>query len=68
MRPESRAVQPLDPDLMAHPAAPAAPVAAARVVSSHFDISTYSFAYTIPEFAHGKVDPVEAGRKGGNTS
>jgi hypothetical protein len=62
MRPESRAVQPLDPDLMA------TPVAAARVVSCKIHVSMESFTNTEPEFAHGKVDPVEAGRKGGNTS
>lgn len=36
-----------------------------RKVSHH--AQRFDYAYITAEFAHGKVDPVEAGKKGGNS-
>jgi hypothetical protein len=67
MRLESRVVPPLalDLPLTAHPAETLA--ALPRVVS-FINILLVDGTNNDAEFAHGKVDPVEAGRKGGNTS
>jgi hypothetical protein len=67
MRLESRVVPLLAPHLplTAHPAETLA--ALPRVVSS-IGLYLHDTVNNDTEFAHGKVDPVEAGRKGGNTS
>jgi hypothetical protein len=51
------------------PQAPApAPVVVLRAVSITSMLLSRTYADIVAEFAHGKVDPVEAGKKGGQTS
>ena len=66
MRLASRAV----PPLVAAPSLPALPVVlpAATVVSYPSSLPNQRSLTSLTEFAGGKVDPVEAGRKGGQTS
>jgi hypothetical protein len=71
MRLESRVDTPLVPDLplMARPAATLATLAAApRAVCIALSVEVEEALMSHAEFAHGKVDPVEAGKKGGATS
>lgn len=65
MRPESRVDRRLDLDLMALMAL--RDLAAAPRAVSLYKVFDKTFADTRTEFAHGKVDPVEAGKKGGNS-
>jgi hypothetical protein len=65
MRLASRVVTPLGLELILQ--TPLAQLVAAERAVSVPTNPNLSCAYTVPEFAHGKVDPVEAGKKGGNS-
>jgi hypothetical protein len=72
MRPARRAATPLDlaavQALAIQALAVQAPAEAPRAVSYPPVYCVRMYADVVAEFAHGKVDPHEAGKKGGQTS